>query len=203
MAALAAGADWRRFSNFQFFRNWGRNRGAQLLAANPAALPDAPPRPRRRPGEVLPRVPRHPANARAVDEFLKLAAARGVTVYWVLTPLVPRFHEGLARCGFDAAHEAFIRSRQARYPNLVVLDGRGTTTGPRAFSDPNHLSAGRAYAFSLGLGNALRQERPCALGAPPSRWVALPAFQPLPLPAGVEDMTQSMMALTAGGTGRR
>jgi hypothetical protein len=198
MAALAGKVDWRPGLNYQFLRHWNVNRGAQLMMVNPAyktATPEALDEFRR---GFYPKFVCHKANARGVERLLALAASRGVTVYWLLPPLKPRIHEGLASSGFDADHEAFIRSWQRRFPNLVVLDGRRTVTDPDGFFDPNHLSAQGAYAFSLAVGDALRQGRRGASGAPASRWVALAPSRPVPLPDGVEDIEQSALALSKG-----
>jgi hypothetical protein len=81
-----------------------------------------------------------------------------------------------------------------------VLDGRGTVSDPSAFSDANHLSASGAYAYSLALGDALRQS---LAGRSPSRWLALSPFQPRPLPEGLEDVNQSTVALEQAGKVRR
>ena len=138
----------------------------------------------------------HPANARAIEAFLALAASADVPVYWVLPPLWPAIHERLARTGFDAGHEAFVRSWQSRFPNLVVLDGRGELTDPLAFMDVNHVSAAGAYALSVGIGDALKR------GAPPRtclrrRWVFLSAERSRPVPEWVEDIEESRLALEA------
>jgi hypothetical protein len=196
LAALAGSTDSRLYYNVLFFRNWGRNDGAQLMA------------PQTRVGELsatrlddlqrafFPVWDCHPANARAIEAFLALAASADVPVYWVLPPLWPAIHERLARTGFDAGHEAFVRSWQARFPNLVVLDARGELTDPLAFMDVNHVSAEGAYALSVGIGDALKRGRVPA-NLPPTRWVALSAERSRPVPEWVEDIEESRVALEA------
>lgn len=200
LGALTGAGDGRRYGNFVSFRNWSRNGGAQLMRPSPAvaALTDAEVESVRR--GFYPEWACHPANVAGVERFLALAAAHDVPVYWLLPPLLPALQRKLADGGIDRRHEAFLRSWQARFPNLVVLDGRNTVTDPAAFFDANHLAAGGAYAFSLALGDALRQLR---RGAPATRWVALPASRPCPLPDGLEDLGQSELALQALAGARR
>ena len=86
----------------------------------------------------------HPANVQGIDRFLDLASRNNIRVYWLLAPLLPALHDKIARSGIDARHEEFVRSWQAKYPDLVILDARGKVTEIDAFWDPQHLSiAGR------------------------------------------------------------
>ena len=97
-----------------------------------------------------------PENVAGVRAFLALAAEHGVRVYWVLPPTLPRFQAMLVESGFDASHEAFVRSWQARFPGVVVLDGRRAVADPNAYHDQTHLGVPGAYAHSLAGGT------PCA-----------------------------------------
>jgi hypothetical protein len=200
-AALTGGLNMRPWFNTMLRRNWSCNGGAHLIPPSPgiATLTD------RQLDEFragfYPEWSCHPANVAAVDSFLSLAAARGVPVFWVFPPLLPALQSRLDATGFEARHEQFAWSFQARYPNLTVLDGRGAVTDPAGFFDANHLSAQGAYAYSLALGDALRK----TLHAPPStrpRWVSLPHVKPRPLPDGLEDTDQTTLALKAGATRR-
>ena len=184
--------------NLVYFRNWARNQGAQLMrpASGFRQLTDAQLE-RFRDDNFPADKWCHPANLEGLRNFLSLAAERGVTVYWTLPPTAPRFQAVLARGGVDARHDAFLKSWQAQFPNLVVIDGRGAVVDPDAYYDQSHLAAPGAYAYSLALGNALRR------GAPPSRWITLPASAVGPVPDGVEDMQQSLASLNAGPTIRR
>jgi hypothetical protein len=192
VAALAGDADPRLWSNVLLRRNWSKNAGAHLTVASPtvAGLTDRQVADLR--SDYYPRWEVHPANLAGVERFLELAASRGVPVYWVLPPVLPALQAKLSRSGFDTDHEAFLRSFQARYPGLTVLDGRGAVTAPSAFFDANHLAAPGAYAFSLAVGDALRRSR---TGRSPSRWIALGRVRPQPLPEGLEDVEQSALAL--------
>jgi hypothetical protein len=198
-ALTGTGANHRWF-NFLAFRNWSRNGGAQLAAPTPGLgdLTDKQVDDIRR--GFYPRWECHPANLEGLRRFLELAAAHGVTVYWLLTPHLPAMHRKMAESGIDAQHEAFLRSWQARFPNVVVVDGRGKVSDPGAFYDANHLAARGAYAFSLGLGDALRHAR---AGVPPSRWVTVADCRIVPLPEGYEDILQSHAALASAGEAQR
>jgi hypothetical protein len=201
MGALNGTGDRRRYNNFLAFRNWGRNGGAQLMNAGPTmpGMTDAEADALRR--AFYPEWVCHPANVAGVERFLSLAAARGVPVYWVLPPLLPIYRQKLASSGIDAAHERFLRSFQARYPNLVVIDARDGLTEPAGFFDQNHLSSTGAFAFSLALGDLLRHAR--AGSVPADRWAFVPTFHPTPVPAGLEDLGQSIAALAALGQAGR
>ena len=199
MGALAGRDASHRWGNSVFFRNWRANDGAQLAPASPAmrdldgAKVDA------FRAAFYPQWVCDPANEEAIGKFLALAAGQGVRVYWVLTPIWPALNDRLARDGQGAAHEAFARSWQSRFPDhLTVVDGRGVVSDPAGFYDMNHLSIAGAYAFSLALGDVLRHTLPGAAGGPdssPSRWVALPACRLRPVPEGVEDLRRSLVAV--------
>ena len=194
LGALKGTGDFRRYYNFLAFRNWSHNGGAQLMGAGPSlrTMSDKEADEIRR--AFYPKWEGHPANVAGLDEFLALAARRRVPVYWILPPLLPLVQRKMAESGIDAAHDAFLRARQARFPNLIVVDGRGKMTDPAAFFDANHLAAGGSFAYSQALGSLLGQGRS---GVPENRWVTLPAIRPVPLPYGFEDLAQSRVALAA------
>jgi hypothetical protein len=193
-AALSGQEDPRYWWNTLLRRHWSKNAGAHLAATSPVAagLTD------REIDQVLasfyPQWEVHPANRAGVDEFLSLTRSRGIPVFWVLPPVLPALQDRLTSSGFESERDAFIRSFQARYENLTVLDGRGRLAGASAFFDPNHLAAPGAYAFSLALGDALRRSL-VAHGQGSARWVAIDRVRPRPLPEGVEDLLASAAAL--------
>jgi hypothetical protein len=198
MAALAGRDPGRQWLNFLSLRQWSKNAGAQLMptSASMRTVTDAEVENLR--NMFYADFSCHPANAAGVERFLALAAAHDVPVYWLLPPLLPAVHARLAKSGFDARHEAFIRTWQERFPNLVVIDGRGTVSAAGGFWDANHLSAEGAYGFSLSLAVALRQTQTrTSTGLPAARWVRLPASRNTPIPEGVEDIDRSRLALEA------
>jgi hypothetical protein len=196
MAALENREPGRRWLNFLSFRQWNRNAGAQLMQASDAipTLTESEIETVRR--MYYSRFACHPANSAAIERFLTQAAAHHVPVYWVLTPLLPAVHSRLVQTGFDSQHEAFVRSWQARFPSLIVVDGRGTIPASGGFWDAVHLSGAGAYAFSLTLADALR--RTCyGERVPESRWIDLPVSRVRPLPVDVEDIVASRAGLEA------
>ncbi|GAC1471658.1 MAG: hypothetical protein NVSMB9_18060 [Isosphaeraceae bacterium] len=204
--ALKGRANEWHYANFFYFRNGFRNNGAYLLPPNVAI--------RKLTAETVAEVERgflpyencHAVNARGIEEFLALAAAHDLPVYWVLPPLLPVLNERLASRGFDADQRMFVRSFQARYPNVVVVDGQRGFSDPEAFHDAIHLAARGAYAFSLALGDVLRRTCPDArVGKtdPAERWVTVSTCPLVPVPEGTEDTDQSQLALHAIATRRR
>lgn len=196
--AVSGKPDVRRYHSYSAIRHWNKYEGAQLMPVSPSVskLTDE------QLDEYLrgfyPEFYCHPANLEGVERFLTLAAEHKIPVYWVLPPISPALQDRMARSGFDARHEAFIRSYQARFSNVTVVDGRGTISDPAGFFDPNHLAGEGAYVFTQALADALK-------GPPASgpRWVALPLCRPEPLPAGVEDYFQGLMAQQARATAVR
>jgi len=203
LAALAGSPNDRRYGNFLLFRNWTKNDGAHLFATDPT-LKDW--------TDVQIHILHrgfyrewtcHPANELAIDRFIELAAAHGIAVYWVLPPQLPRLEAALAGTDFEARHENFVRSRQARHPNLIVLDGRGRMKDLGGFYDAIHLSAEGANGFSRVLGNVIRATVPRGHGKPvlpASRWIGLAECRPVALPAGLEDTRQSEFAINHRGS---
>ena len=175
-------------------RNWKQNEGAQLMVGSYGVdhLTDADVENLRT--GYYPEWRCHPANVRGIDRFLDLATRNKIRVFWLLPPMLPALHDKLASSGIDARHEAFIRSWQAKYPDLVVLDARKTVDPLVAFWDPQHLSICGASSFSKVLGDALRGS---IEGPTVARWVAMPGVPLGPLPPGVEDIDQSRLAVDA------
>jgi hypothetical protein len=133
-----------------------------------------------------------PVNRGYVKRFLRLAAARGVTVYWLLPPAFPGMQATLERSGFDARLVGFVRALQARHPNLVVLDGRHAGYGPKAFIDGDHLAREGACVLSEDLGAVLA--RLAHAPPPPDRWVTLPAYRARPVDPSIETIEMTQVA---------
>jgi len=198
--ALAGGKPDTLAWNQLAVRNWNKNEGAQLMVGSTAAqnLPDAEIQ-RLREG-YYPEWACHRANSEGIDHFLKLAEQHKIQVYWVLAPVITRLQDQMTRSGIDARHDEFLRSWQARYPNLVILDARGKVPELDAFWDPQHLSVVGASAFSRTLGDVLRQSLEKSLR--PS-WVAMPEIKVGPLAPGVENIIESRLALDASSQIRK
>jgi hypothetical protein len=125
-------------------------------------------------------------NAEYLRRLLGLAQAHGITVYWLIPPVHPGVQAAKEAAGFDARYLAFVRSCQARYSNLVVIDGSRSGYDPSTFVDPDHLGLEGAYALSTDLGNVLCRARVAPVA---NRWVSLPAYRARVLPPGVEPVT--------------
>lgn len=206
MQALTGGPNSQLYNNVLYLRNWTKNDGAHLFPPDPSQTNTNPDQIERFRKAHFSDWSCHPVNAQAVDRFFDLAASSGVPVYWVLPPLLPGLHDAVAKTDFDARHEAFIRARQARHANLIVVDGRRMMLDPRGFYDPIHLSAEGAYGFSLALGDVIRKTVPRG-GAlpllPASRWITLAQCRPVPLPEGVENVLQSEVVINTREAARR
>jgi hypothetical protein len=114
-------------------------------------------------------------NRLYIDRFMKLAEEHHVPVFLALPPYMPVVQARAEQVGFDAEHEAFVRSLVDRYPTLSVLDARRADYDPSAFIDTHHLSGEGAATFSADLGELIRQRLDRA--GTTDRWVALPAFR--------------------------
>ena len=173
-----------------YLRNWGVNRGAQIMKRDPASasaqiagmasamFPDS-----WRPD---------PAKLRYLHEFFDLADAHGIRAYWLLPPFTPEVQKRRESNGRDAEYSAFVKSVQARHPNLVVLDARRSGYGEGELYDPIHLDVRGASTLSHDLAAILRRG-PAGVG----RWEALPAFRELRSQVPLEDVGQSAAAVTS------
>jgi hypothetical protein len=174
-------------------RNAGLNRGAQVL---PVAQQPTGPDPRL---EDLKRYrpsswEGHPINLRFVDQFLALAASRGIPVYWLLPPYHPMVQLRREQCGWDPGYMAYLAGLQARFPNLVVIDGRHAGYEPAVLHDLTHLNRIGAVAFSEAVAGVLA-ERPGDGRGPGPRWVKIPEYRESTDARAVEDVLASVEAI--------
>src|SRR5262249_50805222 len=96
----------------------------------------------------------------------------------------PRLQAGRERVGADASYTRFVRSDQARFPGLTVLDGRRIGFGHKVFTDGIHLDARGASAFSASVASALAPDLSLAARTGALRWVELRAHLAPPVPEG-------------------
>jgi hypothetical protein len=171
-------------------RNWNHNKGAMVSPKNLNNADDADP-----PNRLLSSDDWrcHIVNAVYLKKLLSLAASREVPIFFVLPPAVPQVQARRERQGYDAAYIRFVRSVQARYPNLVVLDARHSGYAHTLFTDALHLDREGAARFSADVADALARSLDHPNGGP--RWVALPTGSAAPLDIPLEDMDQSRFAL--------
>jgi hypothetical protein len=178
------------------WRNWRLNRGGQVLAKNGY---DGQARPTDR--ALFPTDWKEdPDSAAYMHRFLALARSQRIPVYWLLPPLSPSTQQLRERLGRDAAYTSLVRSVQARYPNVIVVDARRSGFGREVFTDPVHLDRQGTIALSAALAGLLRrQDRP---DGDTSRWVALPRYREPSGDLALEDTDQSRLAVKARAEGR-
>ncbi len=167
-----------------FVRNWTVNRGAQMTR-RPAITP---------PDEVAAWLPSilpatweaTPLNAEYLRRFFALARSRGIRTYWLLPPFDPLVQSLREVRGLDANYVAFIRSIQAEFPEVVVLDARHCGYNTTEHIDPIHLDVRGASSLSRDLGAILRED-PSTL----ARWLRMPPFRDASAEVALEDVDQS------------
>jgi hypothetical protein len=172
------------------WRNWEANRGAFAV---PQSLGDLP-------GEPLsPPWVCDPVTAGYIERFLALATAHRLSVFVLVPPSVPDLQDRYDRQGITSAYTSFLRSLQAEFPSVTVLDGRHSGYPRSAFGDLVHLDWKGACTLSRGLADVLARP-PDEKGGP--RWIDLPVYRNSPVENLVEDLTQSLRFVQAGA-GRR
>jgi len=178
-------------------RNWRVNRGAAILPssrqldAQSVAGIDSYPAEAQVPGKWS----CDPVNAAYLDKFLDLAAERGIPVFWLFPPHYRMLERYFDRPNWGGLHRKFAQERLDRHPNLVVIDGSRANYDRTAVMDVSHLNRRGAVAYSIAVGDILRDRLTARAGSTP-RWVDLPPFDEPPTEAIVEDLAQSITAVT-------
>ena len=131
------------------------------------------------------------------DRFLRLAAAHKIPVYCLLTPISPEHQAAYDKAGVFHNHNAFLRAKQAQFPNLIVVDGRHSGYDPSLFVDGIHLNRRGATALTTDLSALIER------GPDPARWAELPRFRDRPTADSVEDIRQSQIAIETPKARRR
>jgi hypothetical protein len=140
-------------------------RGSLALPSNPHFLDEpAPPGPRSNAGAAW---RPSPGNERYLRRFLGLAEARGLTVYWVVTPVSPSERALRERSGLDRGFRGYLRRLQGEFPKLVVLDGQPIGFDRTAFGDQYHIDGRAAAILSHAAADAMEAVTPAL------RWVEL------------------------------
>jgi hypothetical protein len=167
-----------------YLRNWGVNRGAQMTRRPPVVPPNqievwA--------SSLLPDSWRPtPLNTHYLHQFLRLAEAHDIRVYWLIPPFDPAVQTLREAKGRDADYTAFLRSIQLEHPGVVVLDARHSGYGPSEHIDAMHLDVRGAASISRDLGTILRRD-PSTL----ARWEVMPPFRDISAEVALEDVNQS------------
>jgi hypothetical protein len=171
-AALTQAPERIREINRVLLRNWTVNGGANVAMMNSAYRGDLSP-------EIQDRL--HPdrwyvdpANAAGLEQLLKLAARRGIRVFWLLPPISPGLQDWRERSGSEAKYEQFVRSYCERYPSVVsVLDARRMARDTSLYVDATHLSGRGATVLSRAVGAVLKAELAQPAANPPGGWITL------------------------------
>ena len=115
-----------------------------------------------------------PKNEVFLDRFLTLAEGRGIPVYWLIPPLCPEAHALRNQRGADETYARLVRSKLARFPNVVVLDARGSGYDNSVHIDHLHLDRVGATAFSEDVATIVEERLRSAQIA--GGWVQLPNY---------------------------
>ena len=119
-----------------------------------------------------------PTSEIFLDRFLTLAEARGIPVYWVIPPLCPEAHILRSQRGADDVYSRLVRSKLERFPNVVVLDARGSGYDNSVHID--HLHLDRVGATVLSEAIAAIVERRLRDDQITESWVNLPTYSARP-----------------------
>jgi hypothetical protein len=172
-------------------RNWGVNFGANLAARNPAYT-----------GEVRPEVHKalmsdawatNRVNVTYIRRILDLTATENIAVFWLLPPTSPGLQARREQSGTDAKHTKFVRSMQAAYPHVVVVDARRSGYAADLFVDPVHLDGRGATTLSADVAGILKERHP-GRDVAANRWIELPRYRDRPPGMPMEDVEQSRVA---------
>ena len=130
-----------------------------------------------------------------IGRLIDLAYARHISVYWLIPPINVAIQDRREEEGCESIFTQFIAEKQARYPNLTVIDGRKSRYPQVLFWDrANHLDVQGADLLSFDLATILKNDRP---GEAKQRWIPLPAYRVQEITTPLEDMNQSAVALKA------
>ncbi|MBX6312138.1 MAG: hypothetical protein IRY99_04350 [Isosphaeraceae bacterium] len=175
-----------------YWRNWNRNSGAYVAAKNPEyrgqggwefayLYPD--------------RWPLNPVSMSYARRFLQLAAEHGIQVFWLIPPFAPEVEIRRAEKGLSEQFDRLVRSMQAEFPNIVVLDARQSGYDTPVFVDPIHLDRQGAATLSAEVAEILAQYLDPSHSLP--RWVKLPPYRDRSTEVALEDGWDSLYALQA------
>ena len=151
---------------------WKANDGAQPMPVIPASIKPPPD-----PYTIATLSARDwtcdPINAAYFEKFLKLAASHKLPVFWLMPPLSPEIHAARRAIGSDAAYARLAREVQTQYPNVTVLDARGSGYDQAVHIDMIHLDYRGAEVLSDDLATVLNDH---LRKGKTDRWVDLPAL---------------------------
>jgi hypothetical protein len=203
LAAIKGGSASIKPHLLTILRNWQVNRGAEVLPKHPEWDGVIPKNGQYDPLYIVPWQPRE-LNIVYLEKFLDLASSRKIPVFWLIQPNIPEIDARREKVGYNAEFTAYVKACQARYPNLVAIDGRKVGFPYDYFMDPVHLDRDGAASLSFGVAEVIRTQ--LAGKGPADRWYPLPDLRHRAREVTLEDGSQSEIALRAvesGGTIRR
>ncbi len=113
-----------------------------------------------------------PTNLAYATAFFELAEAHALPVFWLLPPLHPGFAARERELGGNPGFDAFVAATSARFPRVVVVDGRAAGYDPSVFIDMAHLDRDGSARLSADLAGMLAE----SLARPGPQVVSLPPF---------------------------
>jgi hypothetical protein len=172
LAALRGETDRLHDINRICWRNWTVNAGANVSSRNPQYGGELTAEAERK---LLPKVSYvHWVNAAGIERLLRLAAERGIRVFWLLPPLASALQARREQTGAEAKFEAVVRAFQRRHPEVVtVLDARRLAYPPAMFVDATHVSGLGGIALSRVVAGAVKAELARAAREPARGWIEL------------------------------
>ena len=172
-------------------RNWSRHDGANLAMIRPGY--DGSVSAEQHAALLSDRFYVHKVNAVFARRAIGLATARGAKVFLVIPPMVPEVTERRARSGSESGFTEFVAGLRREFPDLSVVDARGSRYPAGAFVDATHLNRRGSVALSVETARVLRVALDTPGGA--SEWHHLPTYRERPDPVPLEDAEQSRIAL--------
>jgi hypothetical protein len=152
----------------EFLKTWADGRGAELRTPRNTSAPRMEP--------ALEQTlfskpwPVHGIYEQYFEKLTRLAASRGITVYWLVPPLLPEAQAKRDELGLDTLHTRNLRTIHSWLPGVIVLDARHSGYPASDFFDSIHLNARGAAKLSAEIAELIaNRSRPGELA-----WVDLP-----------------------------
>ena len=139
-----------------------------------------------------------PLKSRYFRRLIGLAAANGVRVYWVMTPLVPKLQGSRNVRDLDGLYDTYAYGMISRFPNLTVIDARHSNYPASVFMDAIHLDIDGANALSHTLAEVIDRDKGRS-----SRWIHLDPFRGRPFVTPIELVVDSHRFIHSGAAVRR
>jgi hypothetical protein len=154
-----------------FLKTWAAGRGAELRVPPPSSTVTARMEPTLETTLFAQPWPIHAIYEQYLERLTRLAISRGITVFWLVPPLLPEAQAKRDALGLDALHTRNLRAIHSWMPGVVVLDARHSGYPASDFFDSIHLNARGAARLSVEIADVIASHRGHAGEA---SWVDLP-----------------------------